>query len=221
MPKSRALPATLACALLVAAPARAASIQTSGPEVFPGKNEISVHLGGQVGIGSYFVDGRFVGGPPGGFKLDFDYSYRVSNPGLYSVWLNLGANFVIGGGCGFTGPVYVCGGANNGDGIEPFFGVKLKFRTPVPLVPYVKVGGNFIGIVNRYCSDNGFAIAARIGGGVKYFLTKNVGLGLDSGFNLGPGFYGGVNSGPDCVGYRSHIELYASWDLAAGAEFVF
>jgi hypothetical protein len=204
--------------LLLASPARA--IQTSGPEVWPGKIELAAHVGGQVGIGNYWVDGRFFGGPPGGFKLFLDFSYRVNNIDAYSVWLNMGVNFVIGGGCSFNGPNYLCNGASNGDGIEPFFGVKLKFRTPVPLVPYVRLDGTFVGIVNRYCGDDGFAIGARVGGGLKYFLTKNIGLGIDTGFVLGPGFYSGAN-GLGCLIYRNHVEFYGSWDMGIGAEFVF
>jgi hypothetical protein len=221
----------VAVATLVAAPARA-GIQTSGPQQWPGPHEISLGLGGQIGISSYYVtaptgDVLFVGNPPGGFRLQLGYDYRVSTPGVYSVWIDAGINFGIGGGCSFAyqpNPrlyAYQCGYGNNGDSIEPFVGVKLKFRVqPVPLVPYVRIDGSFVGIVNRFCGDNGFAIGPRVAGGIKYWLTKNVGLGLETGFLLGPAFYSGVNI-IGCQNYGSHLAFYATWDMTFGADFAF
>jgi hypothetical protein len=195
--------------------------------VWPGKNEISIHVGGQAGLGGYSVTGAngvffAAGGPPSGFKLLFDYSYRVRDDGPFTLWLNLGSNLTIGGGCNYiAGNHYYCGLANNGDTIEPFFGVKMKFRTPIPLVPYAKIDGTLVGIFARFCGDNGVAVAARLAGGLKYFLTRNVGVGAELAMTVGPGFYGGASAACTDYYYGSHVELYAAFDLGVGAEFVF
>jgi len=52
---------------------------------FPGKDELSGQLGFQASLG---------GGTPGGFKMFFDYSHRLSN----LVWLNFKLNPTFGAG---------------------------------------------------------------------------------------------------------------------------
>lgn len=188
--------------------AHAADIQKSGPEEWPGKNEVSAHVGFQAGLNNYLG-----GGTPSGFKLVLDYSYRFHE----LVWLNFGANLVFGGGgCDAFGN---CGFAGNGNTAEPYAGVKLKWKTPIPLVPYAKADIIFAGIYNRYCGDNGFAFGLRVAGGVKYFLLKWLGLGVELGFTGGPAFYEGT--GNCSFQYKSHTEFYAAFDFVIGAEFIF
>jgi hypothetical protein len=208
-----------------------AQVQSSGPEAWPGKNAVGVSLGFQTGIGSYTVSGHSAGpglfsagGPPNGFKLLFNYNFRVRDEGAFTLWLDFGANFTIGSGCSYVSGnnFYACGYASNGDTIEPLAGVRLKFRTPIPLVPYARADATVIGVFNRYCGDNALAFGARLGGGANYYVLKWLGLGLDMGFTLGPGFYFGNNANqcPDFY-YGSHVEFYATYDLSVGAEFIF
>src|SRR3954470_8182883 len=99
---TRAL-ALAVCAVVTCAPLAArAEIQKNGPELFPGKNEISLHVGGQSGIGTYTVfNGQhsvdFVGGTPGGFRFTFDYGRLLSDQRKLSIWLDAGFNFVVNG----------------------------------------------------------------------------------------------------------------------------
>ena len=166
--------------------ARAADIQKSGPEEWPGKNELAAHVGFQAGLNNYLG-----GGSPSGFKLVLDYSFRFHE----LVWLNFGLNLVAGGGgCDAFGN---CGFAGNGNTVEPEVGVKLKWKIQsLPLVPYAKADIAFIGIYDRYCSDNGFAFGARVAGGVNYFLLKWLGLGIETGFTFGPAYYEGTSCAP-------------------------
>lgn len=229
MPRTRSLAlaifATLAVALLAPRLA-AAQIQIRGPQVYPGKSEVSVHLGFQNGIASY----NYGGGPPGGFRLLGDYSFRFMDSGSYTLWINAGFALTVGGGCdtrlnGFGG-IYGCGGYATGNSIEPMAGVKMKFRTPIPLVPYARLDAFFGYVFNRYCDDNGFAFGGRAAGGAKYFLNRNIGVGIETGFTLGGARYAGApDSNPTCFQngyyYPAHGEFYGAFDFLAGAEFAF
>jgi hypothetical protein len=192
----------------------AAQIQTRGPEIFPGPNEISGHLGASAGYSAT---------TPGGFKLQFDYSRMGRQSRIASAWFNIGFSnafgssrcVVVGSSCRFN---YI----NSGITIEPFVGVKIKFQTGIPLVPYVKIAGTFIGIVNRPCGDDGFAFGLRSGGGVKYFLTRHIGLGVEFTWVIGPGFYGGLDEAPCSLGPQpTRAELYLGVDYLIGIEYVF
>lgn len=190
----------------------AAQIQSSGPEIFPGPNEISGHLG---------ASGGYNGTTPGGFKLQFDYS-RMTRPFRYgSVWFNVGFSNIFGptNRCVRVGNFYNCGYGNSGITIEPFVGVKIKFTTGIPLVPYIKLDGTFIGILSRFCGDNGVAFGVRSGGGVKYFLTRHIGLGVEFTWVIGPGIY----TGPEqCYGPQpTRAELYLGVDYLIGLDYVF
>jgi hypothetical protein len=190
-----------------------ADIQKYGSEEFPGKMELSAHIGAQSGLVGY--NG---GGTPGGFKFLADFSYHIESRFNGLLWLNAGVNFVLGGGgCTLQG---ACGFGAGGDTAEPHAGIKLKWKTPIPLVPYMKADVVFIGIFARFCGDNGFSPGAAVGGGAKYFLTKNIGVGLETNFTFGPAFYGGTNGCPDGA-YPSHTEFYLSFDIGAGGEFIF
>src|SRR5689334_3164540 len=72
--------------LLLASPAVAeVGIQKSGPEVFPGKNELSAHVGYQAGFAGQFAN-------PSGFKLFMEYGRRFTD----LVWLNIQLNPIFG-----------------------------------------------------------------------------------------------------------------------------
>lgn len=193
-------------AALAVAPRARADIQKNGPEEWPGKNEISAHTGFQQGL-----TGFTYGGTTTGFRLMAEYGFRFHR----LMWLNFGANLVVGGACDDKGH---CGYAAGGSAIEPQAGLKIKWQPPIPLVPYVKFAAVVPIIWGRFCGDNGFAIGGRVAGGAKYFLTKNIGVGVEFGFMVGPGFF----SGTSCANpIGSHVEIYAEADFNVGAEFVF
>ena len=200
--------AAVAVSLLVAAPARA-DIQTSGPETYPGKFAVDAHLGFSAGV---------LGGTPGGFKFQGGFGYKLSD----LLWIDAGVNFVFGGSgnvCFNHGGYYDCGLFGDGIAIEPYAGIKLKFKiNQVPIVPYAKADAVFMGIVNRFCGDNGFGVGGRVAGGAHYFLTKNIGLGIEISTLLGPAFYNGYGG---CFAPGSHAEVYWSIDFGIVAEFAF
>lgn len=200
----------LAVPLFTSAPAFAidTNLQKTGSEEWPGKNELALHLGFQAGLNNYLG-----GGTPSGFKLLFDYSFRF-HP---LIWFNLGVNATFGGGgCDQFGN---CAFAASGNTVEPEAGIKVKFKTPIPLDPYVKADVVFVGIYNRYCGDNGFAFGLRASGGVHYYVFKWLGLGVELGFVGGPARYAGT--GNCSFFYQPHWEFYASFDFSIGAEFIF
>lgn len=228
MTSSRRLALSVALAALLSPLCARAQIQKEGPQRWPGKSEISLHLGGQGAFGSYTSSASgirvYAGSATTGGRFTFDFGYLLSDMHAYSVWLDLGFNLVFGG-CTVTdfARYYDCAGSE----FRPFGGVKIKFRTPIPLVPYAKIGAGAPIIFNRLCGDNGFGGVAHAAGGVKYFLTKNIGVGVEGGFSFGPVAYLGVNaSDAGCFDkyhyyYDSHLELYATWDFQVGAEFAF
>ena len=176
------------------------SRQMSG---FPGKDELSAHLGFQASLG---------GTTPGGFKLFMDYSHRLNN----LVWLNFKLNPTFGVGSASAvcydrfGNPYDCsyGFAGDGYAIDIMAGVKLKWMTRVHVMPYANIDAGVIPVFARPGGDDGAAVALHTGGGVKYFVTPRVGLGGEIDFTLGPGFYQG------------HTEFYRACNLAVGAEFI-
>jgi hypothetical protein len=189
-----------------------AAVQKGVPEEFPGKNEISLHIGGSDG---------FANVTPGGFLFIFDYGRRLGE----MVWLDIGFDTTFGfGGCGNAFAPAGCGYGGNGDMFAPHVGVKLKWKTPIPLVPYAKFVGDVIFIFNRFYGDNGFGLAGTAAGGVKYFLTPHIGVGGELGITLGPAFYGQYDPNfcdPRVVNCGSHSEFLVSGYFTIGAEFIF
>ncbi len=198
----------LALAILLLPSLAGADIQKNGPEAWPGRTELSAHIGFQQGITSYFD-----GGTPSGFKFFADYAYRVQK----LLWLDVGVDLVFGAGqCDL---LQNCSYGGGGYTVDPHAGIKVKWLPPIPLVPYAKVAVEGIINYHRFCDDGGFALAGRISGGAKYFLLRNLGVGIETGFNAGPGFYNGT----DCAGFnqKSHVEFYFAFDFGVGAEFIF
>ncbi|MCU1282357.1 MAG: hypothetical protein JWM53_5903 [bacterium] len=170
---------------------------------FPGKDELSAQLGFQASLG---------GGTPGGFKMFFDYSHRLSN----LVWLNFKLDPTFGAGETRTicvdqfGNTYDCGTGFDGNGyaIDLLAGVKLKWMTRVHLMPYANINAGVVPVFARPAGDNGAAVVFNTGGGVKYFVTPRIGVGGELSFTIGPGFYSG------------HTELYRAFNMGVGAEFI-
>ena len=224
--KRFAVPALL---LLAASGEARADIQTKGAQLYPGKHEITTQIGFQTGIGGYSSGGS----SPGGFKLMGDYNYRVWEREKLSLWIDVGFGLTLGGGCtsAFVSPqgvgAYSCSLLANGDTIDLLAGVKLKFKvTEIPLVPYARANMMVNYIFNRYCTDQGVGVGPRVAGGVKYFVTRGIGLGVETGFTLGAGIYHGApSSDANCLGkgytYPAHNEFYGTWDFMLGGEFAF
>ncbi len=194
-------------AVLLASSTALAQAQPLGVERrmtgFPGKDELSGQLGFQASLG---------GTTPGGFKMFFDYSHRLSD----LVWLNFKFNPTFGFAETRTicydqfGNPYDCGTGFDGNGyaLDILAGVKLKWMTRIHLMPYANIDAGVIPVFARPAGDNGAAVALHTGGGVKYFITPRIGLGGEIDFTLGPGFYSG------------HTEFYRAFNLAIGAEFI-
>jgi hypothetical protein len=200
--------AVVAYLLVVSAQSARAEIQKSGPENFPGKNELSAHIGYQAGFSGQFAN-------PSGFKLFFDYGRRFTD----LVWLDLQLNPIFGYSASANvcydnrGRPFTCG-ANGGWGIEFAAGVKLKIKTKIPLVVEVPLTVGVVGMFSRQCGDNGAALVLRPGAGAKYFLTRAVAVGAGVNFAMGPGFHGASS----CTG--SYTDFYAAFDFQLGAEFI-
>jgi hypothetical protein len=210
---------TLTMILFTALPALA---QTQPPPVqgsvsrgaaVDGKNEISAQLGFQGSLGAT---------TPAGVKVNFDYARRLTN----LVWLDFKVNPIFGVGpnraiCGNPGNgFYDCGSGAYADGhaIDFIAGVKLKFpvaRVPA-LVPYAQAGIGAVAIFSRPQQDDGGGLILHTGGGLKYFVTRHVGLGGELNVTLGPAWYSASCNGCN----NAHTEFYRAIDFAVGAEFV-
>ncbi|MFI5289067.1 MAG: hypothetical protein ACHQ17_05430 [Polyangia bacterium] len=208
---------TAALVLVFALPAHA-EIQKSGSEVFPGKFAVGFHPIG--------VQAAFDSTSTSGYKLSMDFAGVVANLSKLTVW--------VGGAFSYTYPAFGCGNGNvivNGNVITAggFGGcahdvelgvfVRLTFEKliHIPLVPYVQAGlaGDFLVFGGNTSLGGAFAFP-RFGGGVEYYLTKNIGLGVQTDFALGPGSYPGCgNNGSNCVGF------WGNWDFLMGARFAF
>ncbi len=191
--------------------ARAEGIQTSGKQEWPGKHELQPHLGYQVGFGGDV-------GNLSGFRLGAEYGYRFQQ----YVWFDLQLHNIF----GFGGRDGRC--RNNllencyrgGWGFEFDAGVKVKIPTNIPLVIEVPILIGVIATYNRDCQDNGAAVPAfKTGVGVRYFLTRRIGVGATANFAFGPNFH--ASGAAFCgKGDRSYTDFYGAFDFSLGAEFI-
>jgi hypothetical protein len=117
--------------------------------------------------------------------------------------------------------------------IEPGLVFQMTFERllHIPLVPSVKVG--FSGGIDSYygggtcydtngvpfpCGQTSYSTAGdfwfKFGGGVHYFLTRNIGLGIETNFALGAHIWDAGNGRTDS-GFRGYV------DFLTGAVFTF
>jgi hypothetical protein len=184
---------TVAAALFAAAPAHA-QVQTKGPEVFPGKIQLGVQpLGVQIGFGNR---------SPGGYKAFFDISGLIASPGKLSLWLGGGVNFTYG--------FYGCYVRDCGYDLQVWVFIMLTFEKliPIPLVPFVRAG---LGADVLFYNAIAGAAVMRVGGGAYYWLLRWLGVGMETNFTVGPGFY------PNGAGTL----FYGNWDVGLGVRFAF
>jgi hypothetical protein len=205
----RSVTATLVILSALSTAARA-EIQQGVPEVYPSKHEISAHMGFQAGFAGKF-------GSVSGFKLDADYAYKF-HP---FIWFNAELANVFGFGSADGFCTHSVGGATcyrGGWAVELMAGIKFKFTTRSPLVIAAPVLIGVEGLYNRDCGDNGAAVPVlKTGGGVKYFLTKRIGVGAKFDVAVGPGFHGAGS--PICQS-TSYTDVFGYFDFLVGAEFV-
>jgi hypothetical protein len=177
-------------ALLAAGSARAEDNMLRGPHPFLKDNELSAHV--------LLVAGS--GGTPGGTKIAADYGYRLSGP----AWLDLQLNYQHAA-CHTPSGAPTCDEAS-GSVFETMAGIKLKWATPIPVVPYVKgAAGLAFAFPNR--AGNSMGLAVRGGAGANYFFFDWFGLGAELGYS---------------VGHLSSADShYAELDFGGGLEFQF
>src|SRR5262245_50845965 len=95
MPRMSPMAVAVATAALFCIPSLAAAqIQVRGPQVYPGKSEISAHVGFQVPITSF--NG---GSSPSGFRFLGDYNFRFYDMNGTTLWLNVGFALTLSGSC--------------------------------------------------------------------------------------------------------------------------
>jgi hypothetical protein len=192
--------AAFALALLcVSAPARADENLLHGPHPFLKENDLSAHVLIANGLGSSMS----------GAKLAFDYGYRITKSPA-ALGLDLALNLQQAA-CTQTGSQGVCG-PDTGTLFETLAGVRWKFQTPIPLVPFVSAQG---GIVFSFPTgaDAAAGPMARVTGGANYFFFDWLGLGAEIGYSVGYIDYDSTFSG------GSHA--YNVFDLGGGVEFQF
>jgi hypothetical protein len=185
---------TIVAALFATAPAHATEVQSKGPEVFPGKLQVGFHpIGFQAG---------FANRSPGGYKLTADIAGLIASPGKLSLWLGGGINYAAG--------FYSCYLTDCGGDFQMWAFLMMTFEKMIniPLVPFARAGVG--GDVLFYNAVAG-AFVLRFGGGVHYYLFKWLGLGIETNFTFGPGFY------PNGAGTL----FYGTWDFGLGARFAF
>jgi len=181
-------------------------IQKNVPEDWPGKHELSVHLGFQLGFGGKLGDAS-------GLKLTGEYAYRFHR----LVWFDVQAQQLFGFGAS-TDPcagnaASLCYRGGWMTGLDA--GIKIKVPTKIPLVVEVPILLGLNGLYSRNCDDGGIAVPTfRTGAGVKYFLKRWVGVGANINFDMGPAFH----QGGSC--HKSYIDFYGAFDFNVGAEFI-
>jgi hypothetical protein len=170
-----------------------------GPHPFLKENDLSAHVLIANGLGSSMS----------GAKLAFDYGYRVTS-GRAPLGIDLALNLQQAA-CTQTGTQGPCG-PDTGTLFETLAGVRWKFQTPIPLVPFVAAAGGLV-----FSFPNGADAAAgpmaRVVGGANYFFFDWLGLGVEAGLSLGYLDYDSTFTG----GSRA----YNVFDVGGGVEFQF
>src|SRR5204862_7886532 len=161
-----------------------------GPHPFLKQNELSAHVLLAAGGSD----------TPGGTKIASDYGYRLGGP----TWLNLQFNFQHAL-CRAPSGGSVCMDPS-GSVFETLAGVKLKFATAIPIVPFVK-GGAGLAFSFPNGAGNGLGPAVRVGGGANYFFFDWLGLGVEIAYSAGH--------------LSTAKSTYAVLDFGAGLEFQF
>jgi len=172
-----------------------AQIQKQGSEVFPGKFQVGVS---PLGVS---VDWRGAGAF---YKFTADFAGRLAEANKLGIYLGGGVNYGVA-----PGPV----NSPLAHDVQLWMFVMLTMEklVPIPLVPMIQAG---LGTDVLLSGSNyaGATLAIRLGGGLHYFLTKNVGLGFETHFTVGPYI---LNTNP------TQYTWYGQWDFLLGGRFAF
>ncbi len=169
--------------LFVASRARAEGDELlRGPFPFLNENELSVHAGYAVGLGQ----------APSGTRAQVDYGLALQR----GPWVDIQMGMVAGHCAGDCG-------AEGGKSVDVLAGLKWKFQTSVPVVPYGKLAVGPVFLFPDDASNTaGFLVRGAVG--AHYFFNHWLGLGAEI-------------SG--ATGYASGA--LGSLDFTLGAEFQF
>jgi hypothetical protein len=189
--------------LLLAAPAARAEIQKSGSQIF-NRFQLGIHPGGaQV---------RFDDRSVGGYKFALDFAGKVKDTDKLTLW--------IGGGFNYTFGTYTTPPQNHDLQVWAFAMLTLEKLLKIPLVPFVRfgIGGDILLYETLVGNLAGGAFIFRLGGGIHYYIIRQLGLGFETNFTVGPGFYpAGVVPG----GVGTVTSFYGNWDFMFGARVAF
>jgi hypothetical protein len=184
----------LAAGLLLApgVPARADDLVLAGPHPFLKENAVNLQVLFGNGIGDSF-SGRGIG---------LGYGYMLHGP----LWLDLQVNWRA----SVCGPSGGCAPYTGGDA-ELMAGVAWRFRTDIPVVPYLRGAA---GLVYLYPDNaqSAMGLAARAGAGIRYYVFDWLGFGVEGALSLGRGSFAADYPGG---------HTYAVADMAVGVEFQF
>lgn len=196
-------------ALLLIGPVARADVQDLGARPWPGKHELSAHMGYHLGFGQTVGDSA-------GLKLVADYGYRFHRLLWFDMQLNQVFGFGARDGACVKNTAALC--YRGGWSTQFAAGVKVKIAiSKVPLVVEVPILLGLTGMYNRECGDDGVAIPLfRTGAGLKYFVRPRIGLGVAINVDLGPAFHDAT----PCKGGGRYTDFYGAVDALLGAEFI-
>lgn len=206
---ARAIISALAFVLLASSSlARADSVQTSGAQSWPGRF--------QVGFHPFGIQVRMDGLSTGGYHMTADFQARVRELDKVTIW--------AGGGFNWANPSYSCGlnltGCANDIQLWGFVAFTFEKLLHIPLVPLVRAGlaVDILPFGVAAGTLTGGALALKVGGGLHYWIIRHFGIGIESAFAFGPGFYpAAVIGGPS----GTNTSVYANWDFLIGARAAF
>ncbi|MEP6653728.1 MAG: hypothetical protein ABJA82_10235 [Myxococcales bacterium] len=184
----------VALLLVAAAPRRAGAedLVLTGPHPSLKENALSLQVLLSAGLGD----------SSSGHGVGIGYGYMLDGP----LWLDLQLN-VRGAS---SGPL-VAGKPTNTDAIELLGGVTWRFRTPVPLVPYLRMGGGLLYLYPR-TGANAAGPVGRAAAGARYYVFDWLGFTLEGALSLGHAYLDRDYPG-------SHN--YAVFDAGLGVEWQF
>ena len=131
------------------------------------------------------------------------YGYMLRGP----LWLDLQMN-VRASGCA---PFQTNCGAHVGDDAELMAGLAWRFRTDIPVVPYVRGAAGLV-YLYPHGAQSAFGLAVRGAAGFKYYVYDWLGFGIEGALTLGHGYF--AREYPAGRGY-------SVFDMAFGVEVQF
>ena len=144
---------------------------------------------------------------------DGDFAGLLKDMPKLGLWLGGGFNYTFG-----TYGAFAALAGSHDIQFWAFAMLTMEKLLQIPLVPFVRAGiTGDVFVYSNNANVTGGALGFRFGGGIHYYIIKQVGLGMETNFTVGPGFYPApiaCNAG-SCVGF------YGNWDFMFGARFAF